>query len=238
MRKICFFAILTFFAIINVNAAENYFSNRNGVSLTKEEYDFISKIFYEGYQDDLKEEEYNYIFTEDISNFSESEISEYVPIQMFGTSITTNSKSLKITKTQGTGYALISIVAKWSGSPVVRSYDVIGAYLSNVSLMGAPITKVTSSSGTTSYADVRYNGNGFGVSVKLPNSGSGIIVSQAFKVTGNGHVYGSYQHAKNSVTQDNSKNYTISLSGYGNVFNFSNSVKNSYDQMSGVDIAV
>ena len=237
MKKILYILLLAFFCTgVNVSASEIYFSNVNGVNLTEEEYNFISKIFWDGYQKEMTIEDYNFILSDGISENIVT--NNYIPYQTMGTTHTTASKSLTITKTQLSSYTLISVVATWLASPTVRSYDVIGSYLSGVSLMDAPTTKVSSSSGTTSYADVLYDNNGFGVSVKLPTSGSNIIVSQAFKVNGSGHIYSSYQHAKKSISLSNSKRYSISLSGYGNVFLFESSIKSYYDQMGGVDISI
>ena len=40
------------------SAKENYFTNENGVSLSEKEYDFFSKLYWEGYQKSLTQEEY------------------------------------------------------------------------------------------------------------------------------------------------------------------------------------
>ncbi len=237
MKKILYILLLVFFCTsVNVSASEIYFSNANGVNLTIEEYNFISKIFWEGYQKDMTIEDYNFILSDGIS---ENIVTyNYIPFQTMGTIHTTSSKTLTITKTQMSSYTLVSVVATWLSSPKVRSYDVIGSYLNGVTLMDSPTTKVSSSSGTTSYGDILDDDNGFGVSVKLPTSGSNIIVSQAFKVNGSGHIYSSYQHSSSYISLATSKKYSISLSGYGNVFLFDASVKNYFDQMGGVDISI
>ena len=54
-----------------------------------------------------------------------------------------------------------------------------------------------------------------------------------------GLVYGSYQHAGSSVTLSQSKNYSFSINGYGNVFLFNTTkAKDAYDGMDGVSMYV
>ena len=50
---------LSFFSSFTlVSAKEIYFTNDNGVSLTKEEYDFLTKMYWDGYQKMMTKEEY------------------------------------------------------------------------------------------------------------------------------------------------------------------------------------
>jgi len=42
----------------NAFAKEAYYSNLNGVSLTKDEYDFFTKMYYDGYQTTITQDEY------------------------------------------------------------------------------------------------------------------------------------------------------------------------------------
>ena len=68
--------------------------------------------------------------------------------------------------------------------------------------------------------------------MKLPGSGSNIVFNQTFTVSGSGRVYASYQHAKSSVSQADSKSFSISSSGLGNVFYFSSlNIRNKYDTL-------
>ena len=46
-KKILLMFMLFFVGIIRVNAEDIYYSNENGVSFTKKQYDFFSKMYYE-----------------------------------------------------------------------------------------------------------------------------------------------------------------------------------------------
>lgn len=61
MKKICIIIILASLFIGNVNAQEFYYENNNGVILTKQEYDKISEFFWEGYQNNLTNEEFTFL---------------------------------------------------------------------------------------------------------------------------------------------------------------------------------
>lgn len=50
-------------------------------------------------------------------------------------------------------------------------------------------------------------------------------------------IYGSYQHATESVSLDTSQNYSFSSSGYGNVFKFGLTTKGKYDNTQGVYVS-
>ena len=47
-RKILFGLLLCIFLAPCASAKENYFTNENGVSLSEKEYDFFSKLYWEG----------------------------------------------------------------------------------------------------------------------------------------------------------------------------------------------
>ena len=54
-----------------------------------------------------------------------------------------------------------------------------------------------------------------------------------------GRVYVSYQHAQGNLTRAESKSYTLSLSGLGNVVYYSDPIiMNTYDGMGGVSLRV
>lgn len=237
MRKYgIFIAVVSFVFIQNVKAAETYYTSQNNVSFTQEEYDFLSSFFWDGVQDEMTQSDYQKFIASDIM-YGDIEIKTYTPITTLSTTISDGYKTLKISKScSSTCY--INVTATWTEDPSVRSYDVIGAYLKNTELLNTPVTTVRSSSGTSTSSEIQNFSNGFGVSIKLPTSGSSIIVSQTFKVSTGGTVYASYQHATSSISLANSKNYTISSSGYGGVFNFTGTAASVYDRMNGVSIAV
>ncbi|MBQ7030849.1 MAG: hypothetical protein IJN13_00560 [Bacilli bacterium] len=230
------FVFLSFFS--NVSAQENYYVNENNVALTKEEYEFITDMFFDGYQKSLTLDDYNNIFIDD--KVIDSEItSQTLILNNYSRATFHESPSKYFTIAKScTSNCLITLVAEWKKNPNVRSYDVIGAYFENVSLESSPITTATNSSSTNSSSEMVSNQNGFGVSVKLPTGGNNMVVSQYFRVSPGGTVYGSYQHATANISLANSKKYTLSRSGYGGVFLFDSSVRNYYDAMGGVSISV
>ena len=122
--------------LLNVNAREvTYYINRNEVSFTKMQYDYFSKMFYEGYQDLIDQETFN-SYSEDEMNPEHVE-TNYLEIPMpIGTSIETTAKKLKISKAATTSASTrIATVLNWKGSPTIRSYDVMGSYLDGTQLL-------------------------------------------------------------------------------------------------------
>ena len=240
------FVFLTFILFnVSVNAEDYYYVNDNGITFTREEYDYFTKMYYDGYQATMTEEDMAYFDGVEL-NPDLVEVVEYEePVSflpggysIMGSYYETTAKKLKIAKSNAT-YPLISVVLTWKKSPAVRSYDLIGAYLSVTSLVSDPVSKLTSSAGTINASATKELSNGFGASIKLPNSGSNIVVSQTYTVFPGGTVYASYQHAKSSISLSDSQTFTISYSGLGHVFYFSNStITAKYDAMGGVSIAV
>lgn len=228
-----------------VSAEENnvYFTNENGVSLTKEEYDFLTKMYWDGYQKIMTQEEYRNFNDNDIMHgeFNKKKIIVDDNPLTRGSFHSTAAKSIEIaTSCLESPDCFVSIVATWLGSPVVRSYDVMGCYLSRVSLTSVPVTRVSSKDDTyftNDDKDLQTFDNGYGTSFKLP-TGSNVIINQDFYVSKGGRVFASYQHAREDITYKVSKDYTISKIGYGGVFEFGKEGKEVYDQMNGVDIAV
>lgn len=239
MKKILLF-ILVSILFCNVNAKEInfYYENENGVILTKKEYDFFTEMYYDGYQQYLTKNDLKYFTSIELDkNLVESKIYEEPVISTRATIFETTVKSIKISKAPTTN-PTISLVVTWKKDPVVKSYDVMGAYLKDTSLVGSVTTKITYSTGAIYKNDIKISSNGFGVSFKIPNNVKDINISQTFSVLPNGTIFGSYQHAVENVTIQESKNYTIGYGGYGDVFNFGWSVHEKYDGMSGVKIDV
>lgn len=223
-----------------VYAKSDYYENNFGVKFTKDEYNFISKMFYVGYQSTVTEEEYKMIFEnyDKESKIEKKTINNNEEINLLGNFHSTSSKSITISKSCDTT-CLISVVANWSKSPNVRSYDLIGAYLDDTTLTTTPVTKVINSTGINMNGDIKKEKAGFGVSIQLIKNGDDMRITQSFRVNNNGHIYASYQHAKKAITLTNSKKYTISRYGYGDVFLFDSlNIQNYYDGMEGVDIAL
>lgn len=84
--------------------------------------------------------------------------------------------------------------------------------------------------------------NGFGLSFLLPSGNLTELeetVEFRFNGSGNGTIYGTYQHAQKSLSLSDSMNYTISSSGLGSVLKFgSNNITKKFDAMKGVEIGV
>ena len=223
-----------FVGIVSVNAQDYYYINDNGVTFTKDQYDFITKMYYDGYQAFMTKEDMKYF--DGIKMVPDAvETKEYVEMyhggyQLRSTSHETASKILRISKANKT----VSISCSWKKSPSVRSYDLIGAYLNGPSIAGGVGTSITYSGGSISPSATKKPGNGYGAVLKLPNGGNSIVASTTFTLSGSGRVYGSYQHAKSSISLANANSYTIGNGGLGNVFKFSAAIASKYDQMSGV----
>lgn len=215
-----------------VLAFENYYQNENGVILSKEEYDFLSYMFWDGCQDLMTPKEYDDFIESNIMN-GELGVNFSDEILTRGTLVEDNSRTLKIAKSCSSD-CLVSVTMTWKGDPTIKSYDVMGAYLENTQLVNNPKVVI----GQTSYTDIQKFNNGFGVSMLLPKYDSKPVANQTFRVNKGGTVYASYQHAMRNISLADSKNYTLSRAGYGGVFKFSGNASSIYDKMSGVSISL
>lgn len=238
MKKILLLICMMGIGIFSVSAKESseiYYINDNNVEFTKEQYDFFGNMYYDGYQSIMSQSDFAY-FDIDLMESKNIE-TEYSNNNLSrATNVEDINKSLKISKLSAGSNSVITTTLIWNKESLVKSYDVIGARLSNTSLLDTPVTKLISNKGTTNYTLDLNNNSGFGVSVLL--SGSNIKVTQTFTVKNGGTVYASYQHAKNAISLANSKKYTISSNGYGKVFLFTGTASSTYDQMNGVSISV
>lgn len=240
MKKILIiFGVLAIFIGHDVKA-ETYFVNKNNVNLTKSQYDYISKLYYEGYQNFITEDEYNTLVQNDLFQ-QEVESKSMVTFERSNTrstNIYANKRTLTISKSCNTN-CMITLKAVWDGIPIVQSYDVIGMRFANTSPISINQCSITSNSYSNSYSNSSENyknaNYGFGYSVKIPNS-SGIVLLTSATVNTGGTVYGAYEHALSNVTLATSKNYNISSAGQGSVFAFTGSAIGKYDNTSGVEI--
>lgn len=215
--------------VFAANKENIYYKNENGVNLTTEEYNFLSQLYWDGYQKLITVEEYQNLKSLNIFQ-NEIETKYLVESNMRSTSISTPKKILKVSKSCSSD-CIISTTVTWKTNPVTRSYDVIGAYLNGTRLTNNPITNVISSTQKDVFKDTNFQINGFGQSIKIPSSGNNIIINQSFKVHSNGVTFISYQHAKKKISLQNSNKYVISSDGYGRVFKFENSISSIYDGM-------
>lgn len=194
MKKIFLILLVILFSTETVNA-EQYYTNEQNVILTKEEYDIISQIYWEGYQEVMTNEDYQYLVINDVFN-SSIEIVEKLdnPISIYSTIHQTTSKIIKIAKVSNNVKCLVTITLDWLNMPKVRSYDVLGARFDGTSLISDPVTTVFLDNVERSVAmNTVKKSNGFGVSFELPTGGTSLKIAQTFEVSLGGTVYASYQ---------------------------------------------
>lgn len=198
---------------------------------------------------EITEEEYNAVRSDVQANESTSEPTRSSDSASYETSYKRLSASIV---EFSSGFSFNSTL-DWKRVPATRSYDVFAYLTQNLSktnFTGSQTYFTSAGSSTISYntssAGYKSFSNGAGVSMNLKD-GTNItdyilgISSHMNKKTTNaiGRVYVSYQHAKVNLTRAQSKSYSLSLSGLGNVVYYSDSaIMNSYDGMSGVSLAV
>lgn len=218
--------------------------NVNGVRLTEKEYEFVNNFYGNNFFENMTIEDYEWISDLDINNRT-VEISKIYDAQfknenlIKGPSLITLQKALVIAKTCAGSSCNVLTNLTWLLNPSNRSYDVIGARMAGVSYASNTVTtKLTSSNGTEWFTYNNFQSNGFGTSVKLPESASNIRIEQKFGATSGGTVYASYQHSTSSISQATSNQYFINSSGLGSVFSFYGNAIGKFDGMSGVNITI
>lgn len=238
MKKI-FPIIILFLCILSkqVNAKEtNYYINSYHVEFTKEEYDYFSTMFYEGYQETITQEELE-LYPKEYRK-KELVITQYLEeIVPIAANLETEYKSFKITKS-GVGQINIGVTLEWKKAPKNRSYDVMGAYFEGVNREGEIVTKLNYNGGSYTSNELKNWNHGFGISIKLPSNGTNIKLTQSYKTSSGGTIYASYQHSTSTISLADSKNYTIGKNGLGNVFIFSNGLGSKFEAMRGISINV
>ncbi len=234
--------IFILFFILNctiVYAKENNYINMYGVTMTSKEYNELSNIYSKAFIENIDLDLYN-----NIKNYNKNNIIiKYYPdesILPLSDTHTTSYKRIKIIKNGN----FITLTLKWLQMPSTRSFDVFGIRFDGPSLEDDVkfMQVYTNNSGQSIKTTINYlekKENGFGTSFQLPLGNLiGLEESISFNYKNTGRIYGTYQHAQNNVILAQSKNYTISSLGYGNVLNFATNVKDSYDGMAGVYIDV
>lgn len=215
-----------------------YYTNSHEVSFTKEEYDFVSKFYFDGYQDYMTKEDYNYMIDNNMMNGT-IEIKEFTEenISRADTSYATGSKKIQLSSACGTTCSM-AITLTWLKSPNVRSYDLVGAYSPTSDSLKFNNSRVLYDGNTSQYTERRVDTHGVSATMKLPSSGESIIVIMEFKANKGTRVYAGYQHAKKTISLANSRKYSFLGSGYGGVFLFDESVSDYYDAMRGVQMTL
>lgn len=229
---------------LNVYADEAFYTNDNGVSLTQQEYNFFTNMYWDGFQDYVDDTLYNKyasmgLYDKEIkTTIKEIEPSNYGS-QAYGLIHETTAKKLQLSYGCSGVYCTMVTSLQWKGTPTVRSYDVMGSLLEgNLTRWSTPTTKLYWSGTTITYTDRVYSGDGYGCSVLLQNSSTNMRIVQDvdLEITGNGIFFSSYQHATSNITLETSKKYTVDFGGYGGVFFFYGSAVGIYDHMAGVDV--
>lgn len=215
-----------------------YYTNSYEVNFTKEEYDFVSKFYFDGYQKYMTQDDYKYMMDNDMMN-GKIEIKEFTDenVSRAETSYATGAKKLQLSSACSTTCSL-AITLTWKGSPSIRSYDLVGAYSQTSGNLKFSNSRVLYDGTTAQYTERRVDNNGVSATMKLPSSGENIIVIMEFKANKGTTVYASYQHAKKTISLANSRKYSFNSGGYGNVFRFEESVKDYYDAMGGVKLTL
>ena len=138
------------------------------------------------------------------------------------------------------------LYTQWLIVPATQSYDVTAMRGEHATFVNGTQEGVQTYYKNGAYNYINYstngtnivkNSNGFGISMNLVNDASYYETELTANVTADDQyatVYGTYQHAVRNVTLDQSKAYTISHNGYGDVVNFVVSVQDFYDRMQGV----
>lgn len=245
-KRMVLFIVLCFCfmtSVRSVSAKEVVYTNEKGFEFSQDEYVFFKKVYGEKLvQKYFDEDLYNEFTGIDFANTP-------VKTKTYSTNesrqnpskdspyFSSPAKSIQISKVCTSIMCRIFITATWLGDPSVKSYDDIGAYLDGPTRLGTPATLAYSDQNSNFAAATKYDTNGYGASVLLPQ-GDNIIVTQNFAYTGTGTVYGSYQHAMNSTTLTIAQKFNISPVGFGEVFGFYDEALNVYDDMNGVNLDV
>ena len=228
---------------INVRADEVYYTNSHGVSLTEEQYNFLTELHFDGYQDYITEATHNKYLSMGLYNekVTKKVIEDFDDTgnSLYGTLHETTAKKLVLSYACSGKLCNVTTTLYWKGAPKVISYDVMGSYLyGNLTRLSYPITYLYWSGQAIEFTDRVFSGNGFGCTVLLQNSSVQMIAEQDvdIRVNGSGTFYSSYQHATKRITLETSKKYTTGFGGDGGVFFFYGSAVGVYDQMAGVNV--
>lgn len=244
MKKNIFIFSSVFLLMFGIKpvSASSFYINTNEVEFTKQQYDYISNLYYDGYQDYMLQNDLDKMIELDLFNHPivvvENGDITNLNNQNFinGTSITQNGRTTKITKSCSSE-CLVVLTTTWSVIPTINSYDVIGFRLANASINSINTASIRGNNYSITYqpSEAQQFSNGFGYSVKLGNV-SGMKITTSLYTSTTGTVYGSYQHAMSNVSLATSRLYTISSAGYGSVFSFYGNAIFKYDAAGGVSV--
>lgn len=245
-KRIILFMVICFCSIIgirNVSAKEVFYTNEKGFEFSEDEYTFFKKVYGEKlvqkYFDESLYDDYAGI---DFAN-TEVQTKKYTtsesrqPLLRDSPYYSTPAKSIQISNVCTSILCKISVTATWLGDPTVKSYDDIGMCLAGVTRVGSVPTIAYSDSNSTFDETTKYQSNGFGATVQLPQ-GNDIVILQSLDYMGHGTVYASYQHAMSTSSLTLAQQFNIDPVGYGEVFGFYGGAEDIYDAMNGVNLVV
>ncbi|MCX4249375.1 MAG: hypothetical protein OSJ65_06410 [Bacilli bacterium] len=228
--------------------AEPYFTSNNGVELTEFQYNTLMDILYEDDVYNLTNEDYENLHvdqmiegtftykTQEFETLEESFPGGLVPYAYHETA----SKKLTLSKGCYDEYCAVTVSVTWKKKPAVASYDAIGIRFENTSFYDST-NDFTVNLGGSYYFEpnkVVKTGNGVADIKKITTELSYMAMMTKIRPTNNAIVFGSYQHAVESVTLSQASNFTFSGNGYGQVFLWPMAIREKYDQMSGVYITL
>lgn len=236
VKKIVVILFFSFVMISNVYA-EPYYENDYGVQLTEEEYNFVTELYDDEYPSRMTQTEYNNLkdnnmFGQEIKHVGNDE--DVVTYGFFETPY----KKLTANYVCGTKCTVVAHL-NWKKVPATKSYDLFGTYYENIGDING-ITALMHVNGTAS-TPTEYKANSTGVAAThlLPSTIDASTVFSfdfSYTVDNRGSAWVSYQHAQKSLSLANSRRYSFSYNGYGNVFAFQEAIRPYYDQMTGIEI--
>lgn len=232
---------------INVNADDAFYTNPNGISLTEQEYNFFTDMYWDGYQEYLDSTTYNKyatmgLFDKEITTVVYDQPDDFY-LSDLGRGLIHETTAKKLQLSYACSGTLCSMATSldWKGAPTITSYDVIGSLLyGGLSRISTPNTRLYWSGSPITFTDRKYSGDGYGCSVKLQNSSVNMKITQDvdIRVNSAGTFFSSYQHATSNISLETSKQYTVGFGGYGGVFFFYGNASGVYDSMAGVSVGL
>lgn len=219
---------------------EVYYTNDNDVSFTKEEYDFVSEFYFDGYQKMMTKEDYNYMIDNKLMDgeIKITEITDVNPSLARDVTHTTGSKKLKLASSCPSSTCNLTLTLTWLTSPNTRSYDLLGAYSPTKGSLVFNNAKIYYDEMVKTQVERKKEDYGIAATMQLPSSGEDIVMIMHFTGKKGSKVYASYQHAKRSISLANSRKYSFNAGGYGGVFLFDTSVRDYYDAMGGIKTTI
>lgn len=240
MKKVIFSFIL-FFSIFCIVNAETENSN----TIIQEEVYYKIDTFYDSLGNVLLENEIE--ITEDEYENLETILSTAEKCYIGNACVQTNMKRLSLTISGNKENCKIELKLHYFNMPQYRSYDVIalrwnGFEINNFN--GLQKGKINGINEKVNYYEnsnnVKKSSNGVGISMNLYDDATELDLSLSAngKITGSSiDIFGTYQHAQGNLSLSDSKSYSFSQNGLGEVLYYSNSnIRNMYDKMDGVKV--